>query len=276
MAWVYQPWTSQQCITFQASLVNAAGTVAPYSLVVLAGDGAPTIKGGWPKIQVIDRPRRVGFTMPVGYDPLTMDVPIQFDTTVPTMPDYVGNREYIGGQQNFNCEYHIQILEWMAGRGKVKSNGIPAAQGSPPLVHAASWINTGGASRQSDLIPRNVQGTVWYISNIDYDENPLRNYWGSRIQQKATVTLSQYIQIPGMDAGVTKALANKKAFVTFNICQGYETVAKVVQRCTGSNDVQVYNTVMQTCRAHGVNVTAYNAPLPMGTPIFIPTYLTVV
>ena len=277
MAWTYAPWTPQQLLTFTASLTDSSGKSAALSLVVLAGDGHPTIKGGWPKIQVIDRPRRIGYTMPTGYDPLSMDIPVQFDSTVALMPDYMGTREYIDGRLNFNVETNIQILERMAGRGNYPTNGIHAGEGDPPLLQVASWMVTpSGGSRQSDLIPRNVQNTIWVISNIDYDDQPISNIWGSRIQQKATVSLSQWIPVLGATPGRKKATKSTSKLVVYKTSAGYATVARVVQRYTHHSDVKTYDLVMKTCRQHGTNVTSYNKVLPLNTKIYIPQNLTVV
>jgi hypothetical protein len=51
------------------------------TFAVLAGEGAPTVTGGYPKVQVIDRPQRIGLTVFQGYDPFTIDVPIRFNLT---------------------------------------------------------------------------------------------------------------------------------------------------------------------------------------------------
>src|SRR5271169_3480345 len=48
-------------------------------VTVLAGEGAPTVTGGWVKVASVARFQRVSFTVPEGYDPITMVIPVQFE-----------------------------------------------------------------------------------------------------------------------------------------------------------------------------------------------------
>ena len=100
------PWSPQQTLNFVGTLTNGIKS-APFSFNVLAGHGAPTITGGWAKINTVDRARTLGFTIPAGFDPMTMDVPIQFE----------GVAKYSDSEPDI--EGDIQKLEWMAGRGKL-------------------------------------------------------------------------------------------------------------------------------------------------------------
>src|ERR1039458_9022877 len=53
-------------------------------VTVLAGEGAPTISDGWVKVAKVPRFQRVAFTVPEGWEPITMTVPVMFDAMVRT------------------------------------------------------------------------------------------------------------------------------------------------------------------------------------------------
>jgi hypothetical protein len=158
------------------------------SFNVLAGDSAPVITGGYAKFSILDRPERAGLTTFDGYDPITMDVPIRFE-------NYQGRLDDTSGASGEQIETDIELLERMAGRGPFSG----AAIGPPPIVVVTTTNDDG---RTVNLIPRGYQRTKtnphaprWRVTAIAWDGEPLRNSWGNRIRQKATVTLQQHTKI---------------------------------------------------------------------------------
>jgi hypothetical protein len=147
------------------------------SFNVLPGEAAPVIVGGYAKFSTVDRPQRVGLTKFDGFDPITMDIAVRFESW----------QDRDGGVQ---LERDIELLEGMAGRGRGRD-----AVGAPPTVR----ISTTGASGQIvPLVPANYQWTsrnqaapVWYVANIDWDAEPLRSGGGRRLRQLATVSVQQ-------------------------------------------------------------------------------------
>jgi len=190
------------------------------SFTVLAGEGAPTITSGWAKWGIIDRPRREGMTVLQGYDPIIMDVPVRFDDVV--------------HQAGADLERDIQILHWMAGRGKLYGSGSirigAAGAGDSPLVRVFS---SDGAGNQSALIPPDVHDLRWVISGLAFDPNPLRGPHGHRIRQDATITLTQYVGAPGtsLDSAsnrsrVRRALRDEYRY--FPVTTANNTIRKIV------------------------------------------------
>lgn len=152
-------------------------------LRVFAGDGPPVITGGYAKYDVLDRPGRTGLTHFLGYDPITMDIPIRFEWTT------TNNRGEPEGEQ---IEDDIATLERMGGRGIGSMGGV----GRPGRVR----VKTTDGAVTVPLIPNNYQPSsqnpnppVWIVSDIAWDENPWRNKAGNRIRQLAVVTLTQYV-----------------------------------------------------------------------------------
>lgn len=252
----YVPWTPQQTYVFTSS--------GGYSFQVLAGEGAPTIDGGFAKIQVIDRPRRLGFTMPVGYDPFTLSIPIQFDCTVtntnpsnrPTLPGIPSNTY---GPKDL--ERDIQILEGMAGRGgSVSVDGsFVSAVGSPPVVR----VYSNSPQNQSNLIPPNVQNLQWVITALTYGDT-VRGRAGDRHRQIMTVGLTQWIPAP------TTKRQPRSAYQVVYATQAVNTVAKIVRKFTGKTSHEDYRTVIAFSRTHGATYRTYSQTLAAGTAVFIP------
>lgn len=243
----YVPWTPRQTYLF----VSSGG----YSFSVLAGEGAPTIKGGFSKIQVLDRPRRKGFTMPIGYDPISMDIPIQFESTV-NFP------QVNGAYEPRDIERDIMILEGMAGRGgSVSVDGsIDAAVGDPPIVH----VYGNQPKKQSNLIPPNVQNLEWVISNLTYDPNPMRNPDGNRMRQAITVTLSEWVRAP------SSIRQKKSTYTVYRTTLAVDTVAKVVRKFTGKHTHDAYRDVLTFSRQHGAKYRSYTQKLAAGTAVYVP------
>jgi hypothetical protein len=152
------------------------------SFSVLAGDVPPQITGGYAKLSIVDRPGRVGVTMFEGYDPVTMEVPVRFETPR-------------GSREGLQIEKDIALLERMAGRGDFPG----AAVGPPPIIRVSTTDADGNIV---PLIPRNYQWSpqnktapTWRVAGIEWDAEPRRNDAGNRIRQLAVVTLQQHTNV---------------------------------------------------------------------------------
>ena len=220
-------------------------------VVVLAGEGAPTVTGGWVKIAKVPRFQRVAFTVPEGYEPIEMQIPVQFESVRVT-------------KERPNIEQQIIDLEWMAGRSPHPVEG--EVKGEPPYVEAYS-VNAEGI--QVALVPRQYQGEPgrsqqWYITNILFDPNPLRDTAGARLRQKATVTLTEIVSTPSSlkrNREAREAVKNK-----------YETVYAT----------QAENTVRKIAAAYGIPssweailkanpyISSGEKSLPVGSAVKIP------
>lgn len=169
-------------------------------LNVHAGDKPPHITAGYAKYEVVDVPGRVGLNKFDGYDPISIDIPIQF--------------ENYAAAEGGVIETNIQILERMAGRGD-----YPGAAYGPPAVIRVSATDTAGnivplLPPNYQWSPQNQSAPLFRISGIDWDDNPLRNATGYRIRQAATVTIAQYTPLVFITRSVTqraKAKPKKKA-----------------------------------------------------------------
>ena len=270
----YRPYARAQ--TFSISGRRAGD--AAYAITVLAGYAAPNITAGWAKINVIDRPLRLGFTVPNGYDPWTMDLPIQFEAVV---------RQAHGQHQplSSDIEADIQVLEWMAGRGILYGEPTHGAAGPatalPPLVNVASLDGQGNST---DLIPRNLRLTDWVITNIAYDDSVgmssssggtqssggvIRDRSGSRIRQAATVSLMQYVAAPGaiVSPGARQSRRNTAIGAkTVHASLAYNTIEKIVQHNTGGSAT---NSDIQTVARYN-HIRSARQPLKLGQKILIP------
>lgn len=184
----------------------------------LAGEGSPTLTGGWVKIAKVQRFQRVSVTVPEGYDPLVLTIPLLFDNTV----------KYASGiQTKVDVEAAIQSLEWMAGRPAHPNYELT---GEPPYVEVFSANPRG---EQTNLIPlpfQTVPGVSqqWYVSQITFDTNALRNQKGDRVRQSATVELTEIILSP---TALRKAREireqSKNRFQTFKTTSQINTVRRV-------------------------------------------------
>lgn len=164
-------------------------------LSALAGDKAPHITAGYAKYDVIDIPGRVGLNRFDGYDPIAMDIPIQF--------------EAYSSQQGATIETNITELERMAGRGKYPGSHV----GPPAVVRVSVTDNHGDVV---PLIPHNYQWSpknqtapLWRISQIAWDDSPERNVNGFRVRQAAVVTVTQYTPLLFIERSVAKRSKQK-------------------------------------------------------------------
>jgi hypothetical protein len=222
----YEPSIPGQSYQFVGTLATASlpsdprllGAYAQFTFAVLAGEGAPTLAGGFAKWGVIDRPRRVGMTVLQGYDPMTMDVPVRFDDVI--------------HQAGVDLERDIQMLHWMAGRGKLfAADGHVGAsgKGDSPIVNVYSSDSHG---KQTPLIPPDVWDIDWVITGLTFDPSPIRNTAGRRIRQDVTVTLTQYVGSPGtaLDSPTVRARARQSIthqFVSFPVTHAHNTIRKI-------------------------------------------------
>jgi hypothetical protein len=165
--------------------IKLPGTMGPgYECQVLAGDNPPTVTSGYAKFDTVDVSGRIGINRFLGYDPLELTVPIQFQGFVGDPKNRApGNLPDGGG----SIDQRITILERMAGRGDFPGAG----QGPPAVIKVTVTDNTTKASLVP-LIPLNLQAMNWRITAIAWDANALRNDLGRRVVQTATITLTQY------------------------------------------------------------------------------------
>ena len=151
-------------------------------VTVLAGEGAPTITDGWVKVAKVPRFQRVAFTVPEGWEPITMTVPVMFDAMVRT-------------KERKDLEQDILNLEWMAGRCPNPEGG--EVKGEPPFVEA---FTVGPTGNPIPLIPKQYQSQAgksqqWYMTGIAFGE-AIRDTGGARLRQKATITLLEIFSTP--------------------------------------------------------------------------------
>lgn len=181
--------TSAQEIGFFAHTLSGVHE----NFTAFAGEGAPTVTEGWAKIAKVPRFQRVAITVPEGYEPIVMTVPILFDAVRLT-------------KDRPDIEEDIRALEWMAGREPLQKGN--ETKGEPPFVMVYSTDSKG---KITNLIPKNYQtvpgrSQQWYVTNIAFDANPLREGEagpskgnvpvGDRIRQAATVTLTEVVSTP--------------------------------------------------------------------------------
>lgn len=234
------PLNAGQSIEFYAEL--ATNPAENEVLRVLAGEGAPTVTGGYAKHNVIDRPQRIGLTVLQGYDPISLKVPVLFTTLTQD-----GSWD-AGEDAGLHIEIDCQKLEWMAGRGV----GSVAATGDPPIVFATT---TDAHGTTVPLIPFNWQQTSgkvnghlsdpfpspWVISDLTWDENPIRNTHGYRTRQAATVTLLEKTQT-AEDAATsaaqraTNTKGSKGKTTTFVSRAGADTCL-LIAKAKGARDI---------------------------------------
>ena len=161
---------------------------------VHAGDSAPTITAGYAKYDTVDVPGRLGISRFLGYDPIAIDIPIQFEGyTVPGAGAAI--------------ERDIQVLERFAGRGD-----YPGAAFGPPAVVRISATDSSGVPVA--LLPPDYQWSqqhlnapLFRISNIAWDAGALRLDNGNRVRQTATVTATQYTPLQFVKRSVAQRTA---------------------------------------------------------------------
>jgi hypothetical protein len=159
---------------------------------VLAGDAPPSITSGYAKFNQVTRPERASLLAFDGYDAIEMKVPIRFESNS-VGPGGTKEAKHEGDQ---NIENDCALLERMAGRGQFEG----AAFGPPAIITVST---TGSDNKQNALIPaayqvspQNPKGHRWRVVGIDWDDgSALRNQYGNRIRQLATVTLWEHVDL---------------------------------------------------------------------------------
>lgn len=216
-----------------------------------------------------------------------MDVPIQFEAVGRNPLRYqvdTGGGIRLSGQSTAeDVESDIQKLHWMAGRGKLfaskADHGVGrAATNDPPIVNVASYDAKGS---ETDLIPRDVQGINWLISNIAYDTSPTGqqlNSSMSRIRQIATVSLTEFSAAPEStyDSPATRAKGrNSKntGYQTVKSTAAWWCIRLLVEHHTNQRTTKAFRTVLEFNRSHGRSYRSYNQHLPLGSVVLIPTNL---
>jgi hypothetical protein len=160
----------------------------PRTFTVLADEEGVEPTEGWAKLQKVQRFQRVSLTVPEGYDPYAITVPILFDGIA---------------RVQRSVEADIETLEWMAGR---PAHG--EAKGPPPQVSVFSTDHQGNLT---NFVPKQFQtvhgaSQQWYITGITFDGSsaglaragePFARRTGisvgDRIRQAAVVTLTEIV-----------------------------------------------------------------------------------
>jgi hypothetical protein len=233
---------------------------------VLCGPQPPTITSTPSNIAVIDRPRSTGYTVPTGYDPITTDFQIRFENWI----DYAL-------PVNKDVEGDISKLMWMANRGKL-GPGRPG-QGNPPILKVRAFDTT---ANDIPLIPPDIQGLEWVISNIQWDPTPLRLTSdmikarklsvpvGTRARQDATVTLMQWSPAPGF--ATTKRKPAKGNFAKYSDA-AYWNIRLMTNRYCGKHTQADYKTVMQLPANKHLKIRHPGQRLKNHTKVFFPNSL---
>lgn len=223
------------------------------AFTTLAGEGAPTLTGGWVKIAKVQRFQRVSVTVPEGYDPLVLTIPLLFDNTV----------NYSTGLQ-VNIEGAIRDLEWMAGR---PAHPPYELTGEPPYVEIFTANSKG---EQTDLIPEQFQtvpgiSQQWYISSIAFDTNALRNSKGTRVRQFVTVELTEVILSPtALQKAREVRERSKNHYETFKTTSQVDTIRRVA----ATHDVPgAWKAILEANPKLGNNA---DKKLSLGTKVRIP------
>lgn len=267
--------TNGQFITFIGTLAN--GTKPPEENVVevLAGEGAPTVTGGWPSWRDLERPQRLSLTVLQGYPPIKLSIPIRFEAILESLQTRNG--------RPYDIEREIQKLEWMGGRGRPlgthpKPGGVFTGQpghdalGDSPLIE----VRTNSAAKTVALVPTQFQSLKYVLDGeaggIVYDANPLRDTGGARLRQLATVYLKQYsASSGGRDSPAERAKARAGGAgrgITKPTTRSLDTVAKMAIHYTKTAETS--REIIEANRSNKkIGTNAYKK-LPVGTKVFIP------
>ena len=170
---------------------------------VMAGEEPPRIVDGYAVFETLDRPGRTGLTTFQGYHPLVMEVPVIFMSE--------DTRSGWRDKESADVENGIRLLERMAGRGR----GFAGASASPPPIIRVSTTNSAGTV--TPLIPHNYQSSnqnpnapLWRVADPGLEEGALRNRYGGRIYQPATIRLQQHIKVNLLSRSASERAAGRK------------------------------------------------------------------
>jgi len=269
-----------QYITFLGTLAgkNKGGEILEeYTVTVLAGEGAPTVTGGWPEWMTLPRALRVGMTVLQGYPPIKLSIPIRFEAITE------------GARQARNIEREIPGFEWMGGRGRPSGaqskpggtfHGTPGhdALGDSPAIK----IRTANESKEIPLVPVQFQSLLWVIDGeaggITFDANPLRDRGGARLRQLATVFLKQLVAAPGTsaDSAAERAAlraAGKGKGKVYTTSTAHDTVKLLLIHVMGGKTFETTEALKETIQINKGNRkigTDPNKKLKPGTRVLIP------
>ena len=218
------------------------------SFSALAGEGAPTLSGGWVKLAKIQRFQRTSVTLPEGYDPLVLTVPLLL----------------VQKSGSNSVEDTILKLEWMAGRPAHAHE----ATGEPPYVEVYAVTKN---ITPSNLIPRQFQSIggqaqEWYITQITYDPNPLRDKGGDRIRQLLTVELTEIILSPSAQAAA-KGHRDSKTH-KYRIYHTSSTVNTIRKVAVAEHHPSAWKAILEANRDKLGNHP--DKALPKNTPVKVP------
>jgi hypothetical protein len=231
---------------------------------VPAGDTPPRIVGGYAKWQVIDRPLRRGLTVFQGYDPISMSLSLRFQrfdshgSWVTTYDAGVG------------IESQIAALEWVAGEGRLV--------GPPPFVWLTTYDGHGNTVPlisflyQSDTpgIPFNYgvgDSTPWIVTGLDWDANPIRNDFGYRVRQEATVTVQYYQPTGSTSPTIGKARPKATRFVARN---GADTALLIARREATNNPATLAGLIVKAPQNAGLRLRSVNQLIKHGARVYVP------
>jgi hypothetical protein len=241
--------------------------VLAHTFQTMCGPQPPTITSAPATISVVDRPRSLGYTVPTGYDPITMDVQLRFDNWV----------DYSGPLVNQDLELDLARLWWMAGRGTL-GPGRPTT-GNPPTIEVSS-INSAGIL--IPLVPPQVRNVKWYISNIAWDTAPMRFTSemiaardlsvavATRGRQDVTVTLQQVQDQSGLRSARKKP--DNGSFYRVSDSQ-YRNVKLMCAYYLNRRDQTTYKAVMQLPANKHLHLTDPGKRLKNGTKLYFPNSL---
>jgi len=194
--------------------IKLPGTIAPagFFFRVRCGDKPPVVKKGYSNWDKVTVPGRTGINRFVDYDPIELEISIQFEA-FGNDPDDSTSPGYILAQGSI--EDRITTLERMAGRGT-----YPGAGYGPPAVVAVN--TTDDREQLIPLIPmmyqhdpvKNPNAPLFRVTGLTWEDSAdtLRNDAGYRVRQRATVILTQYtpLQFSARSLSQRNAAASKK------------------------------------------------------------------
>jgi hypothetical protein len=177
------------------------GTFSTVSFNVLSDAVPSTITDGYAVYEIVNRPGRVGINKFDGYNPVAMQLNLQF--------------EAYQGQNGTDVENSISKLERMGCRGQFAGTG----QSPPPAVRVSTTDNHGQPvwciPSNYQWSPHNPSAPLWRVTAITWDataDSVLRDDNGKRVRQLCQVTLTQYTPVAPISRSVTeRARAAHKA-----------------------------------------------------------------
>jgi hypothetical protein len=171
--------------------IKLPGNMGPGSYFsVNAGAEPPLVKAGYAKYDVVDIPGRIGLNRFLGYDPIAVDIAVQFEN-------------YAAGE-GAQIEQNIRTLERMAGRGD-----YPGAAVGPPAVVSVSASDAQGnpvplLPPDYQWFPNHQNAPLFRITAIAWDAGALRNDAGFRTRQTGTITITQYTPVEYVERSVSR------------------------------------------------------------------------